>query len=159
MALLLPYYHRPVDQAGEVASRWRGVPSLAQVLSSYRLLASREKSISFLLVLALTCLSASAVADDAYLQLLDAEATKVEPETTDTEVSDAAGDREPAAREMSGLASREQFEALLRQENVGTYSFYRKLPERSREEIFVDYRNGASMEALRGKVVNRYLNP
>lgn len=109
--------------------------------------------------MALTCLSTAVAADDAYLQLLDAEATKVEPEATDTEKSDVTGGTEAPARELSALASREQFETLLRQENVGTYSFYRKLPERSREEIFVDYRNGASMEALRGKVVNRYLNP
>lgn len=57
------------------------------------------------------------------------------------------------------LVSGDRFETLLRQEHVGTYSFYRKLPGRGREEVFVDYRNGASMEALREKVVNRYLNP
>jgi hypothetical protein len=42
---------------------------------------------------------------------------------------------------------------------VGTYTFYRRLPERSRAEIFVDYGEGASMQVLRDKVVDRYLHP
>jgi hypothetical protein len=57
------------------------------------------------------------------------------------------------------VPSRKSFEALLRQQHVGTYSFYRRLPERSREEIFVDFGSGASMESLRDKVVDRYLHP
>lgn len=113
-----------------------------------------------LLAMLVVCAPAPCLAsDEAYLELLDAEATKVEPDATDKQGNSASSGPQLTERETESLASREQFEVLLRQENVGTYSFYRKLPERSREEVFLDYRNGASMEALRGKVVNRYLNP
>lgn len=96
--------------------------------------------------------------DDAYLRALDAEVTKVEAPATDTAPD---GDRAAPAVTTDAAAtatSREHFEALLRQQHVGTYSFYRRLPERSREEIFLDFENGASLETLRGKIVDRYLN-
>lgn len=94
-------------------------------------------------------------ADDPYLQLLNEEATKVEARSTD---KGSDGGEGPADGERPS-ASRERFEALLEEQHVGTYSFYRKLPERSRQEIFLDYRNGASMDALREKIVDRYLHP
>lgn len=100
-------------------------------------------------------------ADDPYLRMLDEEVTKVEGVSTDT-AGDKAGKSQAAGgkgTESRALPSREHFEGLLRRQNVGTYSFYRRLPERSREEIFVDYSNGASMEALRGKIIDRYLHP
>ena len=97
-------------------------------------------------------------ADDPYLELLDAEASKVESVSTDKNVDRDAQVR-PEANGGTGLApSREDFEALLRERHVGTYSFYRRLPERSREEIFLDYSAGASLEALRSKVIDRYLH-
>ncbi len=103
--------------------------------------------------------SAAMAVDDAYLDLLNEEATKVEPEATDTKKDDVSGVPAVAPARAGNLASREAFEASLRKENVGTYSLYRRLPERSREEVFLDYRRGASMEALREKVVNRYTRP
>jgi hypothetical protein len=95
-------------------------------------------------------------ATDPYLELLDEEATKVERRSTDT-----GTDADSAARvdDPRPGPSRERFEALLEQQHVGTYSFYRKLPERSREEVFLDYSSGASMDALREKIVDRYLHP
>jgi hypothetical protein len=98
-------------------------------------------------------------ADDAYLQLLDEEVVKVEEPATDTRLDDAASSR-PAGRDQAlQPVSRERFETLLKQTRAGTYSFYRRLPERSREEIFLDYSDGASLEALRVKIVDRYLHP
>lgn len=99
----------------------------------------------------------SNAADDPYLQLLDAEVTKVEGVSTDTGGDGAAPLAE--AGESASAPSRGQFEAELRQQHVGTYSFYRRLPERSREEIFIDYSNGASTAALRDKIVDRFLHP
>lgn len=111
----------------------------------------------------LVAMTATAVraADDPYLEMLDQEATKVESGSSDTgndggDSANAGAGSQPAS---TALPSRERFESLLRRQNVGTYSFYRKLPERSREEIFLDYSNGASMEALREKIVDRYLHP
>ena len=104
------------------------------------------------------CCAASWAADDPYLELLDKEVAKVESSPTDTarETGDPAG---AATAEPSQPApSREQFEVLLRRHHVGTYSFYRRLPERSREEVFLDYSGGASMEALRSKIIDRYLH-
>ena len=109
-------------------------------------------------VLAVAAWGATHAADDPYLQMLDEEVTKVEAVSSDKEGDDGVqpADTAGGAREAS---SREDFEALLREQHVGTYSFYRKLPERSREEMFTHYRNGASMEAVREKVIDRFLHP
>jgi len=106
-------------------------------------------------------LSVSHAVDDPYLQMLDEEVTKVEGGSTDTgkEGATARPARTRGVQDAQAVTSRKSFEAMLRQQHVGTYSFYRRLPERSREEVFVDYGNGASMESLRDKVVDRYLHP
>jgi hypothetical protein len=96
-------------------------------------------------------------ADDAYLLLLDAELTKVEGVSTDTPGDGVAPSG--VTGESASTPSREHFESLLREQHLGTYSFYRRLPERSREEIFIDYSNGASTAALRDKIVDRFLHP
>ena len=104
--------------------------------------------------------SAQAV-EDTYLELLDQEVTKVEPSATDTSGDVPGGSRQgegtPAAAPPA--SSRAHFEAQMRRQQVGTYSFYSRLPERSREEIFLDYSSGASMDALREKIIDRYLHP
>jgi hypothetical protein len=98
--------------------------------------------------------------DDSYLQMLDEEATKVDGVVTDKESQreTATSDSAKTAGEAK-VSSRVAFENLLREQHVGTYSFYRRLPERSREEVFLDFSRGASMESLRGKIVDRYLHP
>ena len=97
-------------------------------------------------------------ADDAYLRLLDEEVTKVNRSPTDTGDDDAGTSADPIPeRARQPGPSRENFESLLRRQHVGTYSFYRRLPERTREEIHVDFANGASLEDLREKIVDRYL--
>lgn len=114
---------------------------------------------SAVLFVGMTSLAAHA-ADDAYLQLLDEEVTKVESVSTDTDGDDAGRSAEAGeVGRTQAATSRERFESLLRKQHVGTYSFYRRLPERSREEIFIDYANGASMETVREKVVDRFLHP
>ena len=105
-------------------------------------------------------LGAAQAADDAYLDQLDQEVTKVEPVTTDTSAEPAVAARSGATGATSRPdVSREGFETLLRRQHVGTYSFYQRLPDRSREEVYLDYSNGASMEALRAKIIDRYLHP
>ncbi len=111
-------------------------------------------------IFAAASVATAVAADDAYLELLDREATKVERVPTDTAGDGGAGsDRAEQRPVAQARPSRDHFEALLQHQHVGTYSFYRKLPERSREEIFLDYGDGASMEALREKIVDRYLHP
>lgn len=99
-------------------------------------------------------------ADDPYLKMFDKEVTKVEAAATDKQASRAGmqiGSTRGEAAETA--SSREHFERMLRQKHVGTYSFYRRLPPRSREQVFLDYRNGAPMEVLRGKIIDRFLHP
>ena len=103
-------------------------------------------------------LPSAPAADDAYLRLLDEEVTKVNRSPTDTGVDDIGSSADPVPeRTAQPGPSREKFESLLKRKHVGTYSFYRRLPERTREEIFVDFTNGASLEDLREKIVDRYL--
>jgi len=106
-------------------------------------------------------LASAQAAEDTYLELLDQEVIKVEPSATDT-VGDNPRGSPPDERVLAAAPpapSRAHFETLMSRQHVGTYSFYSRLPERSREEIFLDYSNGASMEALREKIIDRYLHP
>jgi hypothetical protein len=102
----------------------------------------------------------SAVAADDYLSELDAEASKVNPvslgeEGGDTAKSDAV---KSAASTPEGTAgSRDQFESLLQEKYLGTYGFYKKLPERSRQEIYLEYSKGAPITEVRKKIVDRLL--
>lgn len=106
------------------------------------------------------CLAPLCDADDRYLELIDEEVSKVDSVPVDKAGDEGEESRTAAATSAAQpVPSRKDFEALLRQEHVGTFSFYRRLPERSREEVFVDYSSGASMEALRDKIIDRYLHP
>jgi predicted 2-oxoglutarate/Fe(II)-dependent dioxygenase YbiX len=100
---------------------------------------------------------AVAAADDDYLKLLDEEVAKVDGAATDGVVEAAAATNGRVSERTS--ASRQHFEDLLREQHVGTYSFYRRLPERNRQEIFLDYQAGMPMDQLRDKVVARFLHP
>jgi len=106
-------------------------------------------------------LASAQAAEDTYLELLDQEVTKVEPSATDTLGDNPRGSQrdERVLVAAPSAPSRAHFETLMSRQHVGTYSFYTRLPERSREEIFFDYSGGASMEALREKIIDRYLHP
>ena len=105
------------------------------------------------------CCTAVVAAADPDLELLDKEVAKVESSPTDITRENGKPSGGVTAEPSSTAPSREQFELLLRRHHVGTYSFYRRLPERSREEVFLDHSAGASMEALRSKIIDRYLHP
>ena len=110
---------------------------------------SMLRCVVVVLVLA-TLLPLGRAADDPYLKMFDKEVTKVE---AGMQIGSTRGEAAETA------SSREHFERMLRQKHVGTYSFYRRLPPRSREQVFLDYRNGAPMEVLRGKIIDRFLHP
>jgi hypothetical protein len=99
-------------------------------------------------------LSHAVAAEDPYLQALESEAGKIDS---------AAAEAGPSAAAISGgaaqapTASRSQFEATLQARYTGTFEFYRKLPERSRQEIFEHYQHGASIEDVRKKIIDRLL--
>jgi len=79
---------------------------------------------------------------DPYQQLLAEEVIKVEESPTAT-VTVQEGATRLVAQSARPAPSRKRFEELLWEQHVGTCSFSSRLTERSREEIFVDYGNGA----------------
>ena len=110
------------------------------------------------LVVLVCTVSAFPVVADEYDDALAAEARKVEARSIDTEKGESVVEALPqAAGDAGDSPSRDRFEALLRQRYAGTFTFYKKLPERSREEIFEEYRKGASMTVVRKKIIDRLL--
>lgn len=117
-----------------------------------------------ILILALFGSLASPVrsAEDAYLNELAAEVEKVREQAVSGLDESTASEGSPAvgARAVGGTpegASREAFERQLERRYLGSFRFYEKLPERSRQEVFEEYRQGADMSEIRKKIINRLL--
>jgi hypothetical protein len=109
------------------------------------------------LIIALTlCTTASvcvAAEEDDYLSTLSSEAAKVDGTDQPTlEIKDA-----PAASPEEG-PSIAAFEEDLKSRYRGSYTFYEKLPRRTQEEVFEEYRNGASIDEIRKKIMDRFLS-
>jgi hypothetical protein len=98
-----------------------------------------------------TPFSVMAAGDDDYLSALKQEASKVGKKGGDTEASGTA-------RAEDKSASREAFEAELKEKYVGSAVFYSKLPASSQEEIFLEYQDGATIAELRKKIMDRFLH-
>lgn len=112
---------------------------------------------SFLVLASVPALSA-----DDYLSELDAEAKKVEARKIDGESGTSTVEAPPDVPSSDdGVsrpgASRDAFESLLKKKYLGTFGFYKKLPERSRQEIFLEYQRGAPMAEVRKKIIDRLL--
>ncbi len=90
-------------------------------------------------------LSSSAVAGGDYLELLEAEAQKLAPGEPAVQ---------PEAPGEFNRGDRADFEAELAK-HKGTYSFYRKLPEKDRAEVFKAYREGAGFVRIRRMIIDR----
>ena len=101
----------------------------------------------------------SAVAADDYLSELDAEASKVDPTVLGDEkdVAKTAAVESATSTSQGPEISRDNFESLLQDKYLGTYGFYKKLPERSRQEIYLEYSKGAPITEVRKKIVDRLL--
>ncbi len=88
-------------------------------------------------------------AEDDYLKNLEAEARKIRnPEQLDEKTLDTT----PIDSQRSA------FESYLAVKHRGTYAFYRKLSDRSREEVFKAFVDGVSMSDIRHMVIDRRLN-
>lgn len=105
-----------------------------------------------LMLLATVSLFATAE-EDPYLSALSKEALKVEVagQTTQSELNEAAVSED-------GNLDLQMFEEDLKARYKGSYTFYQKLPRRSREEVFVEYRDGASIDEIRKKIMDRFLH-
>ena len=94
--------------------------------------------------------SVSAAGDDDYLKALTQEADKV-GRTDNTESSTTgSGPQNDASRQL--------FESELKEKYAGSAVFYSKLPPATQEEIFLEYRSGASIAELRKKIMDRFLH-
>ncbi|MES9969557.1 MAG: hypothetical protein ABW092_05950 [Candidatus Thiodiazotropha sp.] len=89
--------------------------------------------------------------EDPYLSAISIEAEKVEStETTSKSEVDETGTVEGP--------SLQAFEDDLRASYMGSFTFYKKLPRRSREEVFEEYKGGASIDEIRKKIMDRFLS-
>ena len=96
----------------------------------------------------------SAFAADDRLSLLNAE--EGNPETGVIEglaVSRVLGASVLADSRVN--VSRGAFESQLKQTQLGAHSFYKKLPEHRRQEICLEYFNGAPITRVRKRIVDR----
>jgi len=112
--------------------------------------------------LSLLLVSLPAVSADDYLSELDAEVKKVESRKIDGETGESSvqvpAETTVNSQDAGGVkASRESFEVLLKKNYLGTFGFYKKLPERSRQEIYAEYRDGAPISEVRKKIIDRLL--
>ncbi|MET0060847.1 MAG: hypothetical protein AB2552_07205 [Candidatus Thiodiazotropha endolucinida] len=89
--------------------------------------------------------------EDPYLSAISSEAEKVESTetTTGSEVDD---------EDVVDGPSLKAFEEDLKASYMGSFTFYKKLPRRSREEVFEEYKGGASIDEIRKKIMDRFLN-
>lgn len=107
---------------------------------------------AFLFALSFTGLLFAAGEDD-YLKALEAESQKI------TDTKELVDDGEAAEGEdTESDAQRNEFEVYMKAKYRGTYAFYRKLPDRTREEIFNAFVDGASMTDIRHMVIERKMN-
>ncbi len=94
-------------------------------------------------------LSAAADAGDDYLESLEAEARKLGPVAPAVQPETSA--------EQNGRGDRAGFEAELAK-HKGTYSFYRKLQEKDKAEVFKAYEEGADFARIRRMIIDRRMH-
>jgi len=105
------------------------------------------------IVLAVVCTAGGWAADDDYLSAISREAEKVEADAQPTLTESGE-----AAPSTDGGLNLQAFEDDLKTRYKGSYTFYQKLPKRTREEVFLEYRDGASMDEIRKKIMDRFLH-
>lgn len=91
-------------------------------------------------------------AEDDYLKSLEIESQKIRD--TKKIATEVGGGEDSTVID----AQRNEFESYMSVKHKGTYAFYRKLPDRSREEIFKAFVDGASMGEIRTMTIDRKLN-
>jgi hypothetical protein len=91
--------------------------------------------------------------EDPYLSAISQEAKKVV-------VPSQPDSAEPgeSATPLVGELDLRAFEEDLKARYKGSYTFYTKLPRRTQDEIFLEYRDGASMDEIRKKIMDRFLH-
>lgn len=102
----------------------------------------------------LVVLQLPALAEDAYLDALEAEAARISgPQQV---IQPGPGDA--TSEDVGGSDQRAIFEKLLRSRYKGTWSFYQSLPEKDKAEVLKAFQEGASMREIRRMIINRKMH-
>ncbi len=86
----------------------------------------------------------------SYLDAIELEVRKL-----DGDAAEESATRTPKTGEGQ---AREDFERELEARYRGSYLFYKKLPSKSQEEVYQEYVAGASIDAVRKTIMNRFLH-
>ena len=145
------------------------------LLRQIRELCPSLSAVAWALLPVVFLLSGDVLGEDSYLDQLEVESQKL----TDRPVlapkrysSDAGGEGNEAENEVfqtegESLAPSPdfdedltwvEFEEELKSRFLGSFTFYKKLPQHSREEIYHGYLKGNAIKEIRKKVMNRYLH-
>ena len=111
----------------------------------------------FAFVLFLFLLMPAIAADDDYLKAIEAETSKVgiQADESENKTEGQAPVDEDTATNNEVSEERVAFEAVLKDRYHGSYTFYSKLPERSRQEIVQEYKRGTPFVKITKKIVDR----
>jgi len=114
---------------------------------------ARMWRLGFALALCTVASVCTAAEEDPYLSAISIEAAKVDgtaqPTLEKNDVQAVSPEEGPSI---------EAFEEDLKSRYRGSYTFYEKLPRRTQEEVFEEYRSGASIDEMRKKIMDRFLN-
>ena len=77
------------------------------------------------------------------------------PVSADPAPAEAANVANPGA---NASPARSDFDRLLEQRDFGTFMMYKRLPVESRDEVFLSYSQGATMEQIKAAVLNAFLH-
>jgi len=104
-----------------------------------------------LLVCLMVPMVVAAAGGEDYLDMIDSEAQKIETPAGSEDADEAA------AEVVVSAADIETFEQEMKAQYRGSYLFYKKLSRPDQEEIFLEYQKGASIEDIRKKIMDRFL--
>ncbi len=120
---------------------------------------------SFCLAFACFVIPVSVIAseEDDYLKALSLEVQKVQRKSPP---NDSVPDAQDTSNKVTAMGSGEgfspdlsmdTFEVELQERYTGSAVFYGKLQRRSQEEVYQEYRRGATISEVREKIMNRFL--
>jgi hypothetical protein len=106
--------------------------------------------------------SVGAAEEDDYLKAIEVETEKIGKSAPISTKEDGVAADTDSVVAVTGAGfsagmSHEQLEGELKEKYAGTHLFYNKLPRSFQEEIYQDYLQGASIEEVRDKIMNRFL--
>jgi len=127
----------------------------------------------FLLVITLPC--AHVAAEDNYLDQLEVESKKLTDRpilAPGTDASSTSGEKSADGQKEFHLEGKSlapspdfdndltmvEFEDELKNRFLGSFTFYKKLPQPSREEVYRGYLNGNTIKETRKIIMSRYLH-